>query len=269
MNIYFHGVRGSYPCSGKGYLIGGHTSCVEVSIDNTSYVFDCGTGVLNFSQRLKTAIPNNVYLFLSHFHIDHVIGITLLSELMQQKLNLTLYSPILNQISAEYVFDNLIREPYYPFNAQLFKSCVQFRPFTPGDTIRLQDIKIQTLPLLHPGGSCGYRLCHLNKSVSYITDIGLNQNCTFQDDLLDFIESTDLLIQDTTFTEADLQTHATWGHASIEKTALLSKEASVRWLALYHHNPLYNDEKLLMNEKRAQAIFPNAFLSYENQALEL
>jgi phosphoribosyl 1,2-cyclic phosphodiesterase len=59
MEVTFWGVRGSIPCSGPDYRrVGGHTSCVSASFDNTLVIFDAGTGMRDLGLWLKNEKPH-------------------------------------------------------------------------------------------------------------------------------------------------------------------------------------------------------------------
>ena len=54
MRIKFWGVRGSTPTPQPENLrYGGNTSCVEVRLGDSLYVFDCGTGLRALGQQLQ------------------------------------------------------------------------------------------------------------------------------------------------------------------------------------------------------------------------
>ena len=84
MKITFYGVRGSIPTSGKETLnYGGHTPCVLLEADHKILIFDAGTGIHQLGKKL---IKDNqdIYLFLSHYHWDHIQGFPFFSPVYQQ-----------------------------------------------------------------------------------------------------------------------------------------------------------------------------------------
>ena len=80
MKIKFWGVRGSTPTPERrnsGY--GGNTTCVEVRLANgTVIILDCGSGLRGLGKSLVREFgdhPIYAYVFLTHFHWDHIQGI--------------------------------------------------------------------------------------------------------------------------------------------------------------------------------------------------
>ena len=70
MQVRFWGVRGSLASPGQGTLkTGGNTSCVEVSFDGETVVFDLGTGLRPLGLALSKTGAVRVNLFLSHLRL--------------------------------------------------------------------------------------------------------------------------------------------------------------------------------------------------------
>src|SRR5271170_7273559 len=80
MRIKFWGVRGSTPTpAAENFRYGGNTSCVEVrSAKGEIIIFDCGTGFRSLGKQLLREFGHRslqAYIFLSHYHWDHIQGI--------------------------------------------------------------------------------------------------------------------------------------------------------------------------------------------------
>jgi phosphoribosyl 1,2-cyclic phosphodiesterase len=79
MKIRFWGTRGSIASPGPHTVkYGGNTSCVEISDEETLAIFDAGSGLrLLGEDLLKRAGKSGRivgHLFISHFHLDHIVG---------------------------------------------------------------------------------------------------------------------------------------------------------------------------------------------------
>ncbi|MBX9976847.1 MAG: MBL fold metallo-hydrolase [Alphaproteobacteria bacterium] len=278
MEVTFHGVRGSWPQSGPDYVIGGHTVCVEVKVGGHTLVFDAGTGMARLSEKLSKELSESslgrekpqIHLFLSHYHVDHIMGLPLFEPLFTQNAHIILHAPILENRDPYTIFNNLIRPPLYPFTLDLIAPALTFKPFVVGDIILIEDMKIETIFLHHPGASCGYRVHHTKKSLCYLTDVGIKEgDLTYPKELKDFVRDTDLLIQDAYFSQEDFEHFSFFGHGSVVRVAHLAKESNVKRLALYHHNPRYTDAYLYALEKETLTLFPEAFLAKEGEVMRL
>ena len=83
ISVRFWGVRGSIACPGPTTLrYGGNTPCVEVRCGADTLIFDAGTGIRALGNALIQAADTTDFdIFLSHGHIDHVIGLPFFAPL--------------------------------------------------------------------------------------------------------------------------------------------------------------------------------------------
>ncbi len=75
MKITFLGTNGWYDTST------GNTICILVETDKYNIVLDAGNGLYKIDRYISSEKP--VYLFLSHFHLDHIIGLHILGKFNQ------------------------------------------------------------------------------------------------------------------------------------------------------------------------------------------
>ena len=72
MKFTIHGVRGSVPTPGIEFVkYGGNTSCFEIETCESQIFCDAGTG---FRSAKLLHDKKNVWVFLTHFHHDHIQG---------------------------------------------------------------------------------------------------------------------------------------------------------------------------------------------------
>ena len=72
MKFTIHGVRGSVPTPGIEFVkYGGNTSCFEIETCESQIFCDAGTG---FRSAKLLRDKKNVWVFLTHFHHDHIQG---------------------------------------------------------------------------------------------------------------------------------------------------------------------------------------------------
>lgn len=79
LQVRVWGVRGSGPECGLEYQeYGGNTSCVTVHTKDKTVILDAGTGIANFCRSFKRQMDGKrrrLDLLLSHFHMDHLMGL--------------------------------------------------------------------------------------------------------------------------------------------------------------------------------------------------
>ena len=72
MKVTFLGTNGWYNYENH------ETSCVFIEAKKVNLIFDLGSGIKNLKKINFTKKPT--YIFLSHLHLDHIIGIHYLSN---------------------------------------------------------------------------------------------------------------------------------------------------------------------------------------------
>ncbi|WP_394354103.1 MBL fold metallo-hydrolase [Methanothrix sp.] len=72
MEIIFLGTNGWYDSDT------GNTICTLINSDKYHIILDAGNGISKADQHIDDDLP--VYLFLSHFHLDHIEGLHILNK---------------------------------------------------------------------------------------------------------------------------------------------------------------------------------------------
>ena len=79
MKLRFWGVRGSTPTPGREYLkYGGNTSCLELRVNDNMILLDGGSGLRELGKSWVREFPGKplkAFIFLTHYHWDHIQGI--------------------------------------------------------------------------------------------------------------------------------------------------------------------------------------------------
>jgi metal-dependent hydrolase (beta-lactamase superfamily II) len=63
--------------SSHSWTYGGNTSCVEVELDNQTFILDAGTGLRSLGLKMKEDgrdLSHQLHFFFTHFHWDHICG---------------------------------------------------------------------------------------------------------------------------------------------------------------------------------------------------
>lgn len=106
----------------------------------------------------------------------------------------------------------------------------------------------------HPGGSVRYGLYIDGKRIVYAADVKLDrifqenpkneETKALSEGYLSFINNADLLIADGQYTEEEYADKIGWGHSSIPVVIDTARQAGVKRLAIFHHDPLHSDSFL-------------------------
>jgi phosphoribosyl 1,2-cyclic phosphodiesterase len=240
---------------------GGNTSCVEIAVPGEEFVLcDLGTGAREFGARVLAesgAAQRHCFnVFLSHLHWDHIMGFPFFAPayLPGNRIRIfgchdTLREALLRQQSA----------PCFPVAFGALGASIEFIEMEPGIDYQIAGFSVRAIRQFHEGESYGYRFARDGKAVVYSTD------CEHKASVLDgsypfveFFRNADLLIFDAMYSLAEaVSVKADWGHSSNIVGVELAQLAKVKQLALFHHEPAYDDagiERVLRETRRYEEI---------------
>ena len=291
IRIVFRGVRGSYPVPGPDTLrYGGNTTSQEIRVGGRLLVFDAGTGIISLGQDLANeGGPCNLALFFSHNHHDHTGGILYFKPAYSPDTMLHIFGPddepgtiieALERLSAPAAHPVQLARMGMHFTCDILADGSLVR-WSPGeDAPRLEkgdyrpapdDIVVRVLKnSLHPvGGVLNFRLEYLGKTYVYATDVEGDEE-KGDPRLVAFAAGADLLAHDGQYTSEEyFAIRKGWGHSTVRMAIRTAELAGVKRLAIIHHEPTYDDDKLDAMQAEAQREFPNLFFAREGQAVEL
>jgi phosphoribosyl 1,2-cyclic phosphodiesterase len=250
IRIGFHGVRGSTPCEGPQYQrYGGHSSCVSLEADGQPpIVFDLGTGLRAYGERLGGVHPFHGAVLLTHLHWDHVQGLPFFAPLHDPETTLDVHGPRQAEGALSDVFAQLMRPPFFPIRPDGLAGRVEFHD-TGDDDFPIGLAKVRSRWVRHVGPTLGFRVDWNGLSVAYVPDHG--PGCCPDDpddhvphEVLELCDGVDVLIHDAQHTDAEYSVKRHWGHSTIDYALHVAREAGARQLVLFHHDPSHGDDVL-------------------------
>jgi len=295
-SVHFWGVRGSYPTTDQHTRdFGGNTSCVEVVAAGHRCIFDAGTGIIPLGKKICRDVSSQptAYVFLSHTHIDHVMGLCFFEPLLTANSRSYIYGPGNSHRALSRSLQQLTHSDLFPVSFDELKGKKEVHSLAGGELIRFRApgkrplIEIPTGPAqldpevltiatykspAHPRfGVMLYRVNYRDKSLVYATDV--EQRDGGYPEIVDFARGADLLIHDAQYLHDEYFSTAKpkkgWGHSTIEMAAEIAKKAKVKRLALFHHEPVHDDRAMRAIERRAKRLFPGAITAREGSEIEL
>lgn len=262
MKYTFWGVRGSHPVSDNKFnSFGGHTSCSSLFLSNEKHILlDAGTGIIKFGENLvkKNASEGySLHLLLTHFHLDHIIGLPFFGPLYSSKCTITFYSTI-EPARVEKILSGFMGGNYFPVHFKKTEAKKVFKRIPP-DGLTIEDVKIETHALRHPQGALAYRLIQKGESVVLATDTE-HPAKGVDDGLVKFAANADYLIYDAMFTPEEYERgKKNWGHSTWKAGISLASEAKVSKLFLSHFNPKHSDNQINRFLAEAKTEFPKTY----------
>jgi len=223
--------------SGGWFATHRHTTSVLVRTPTGSLLLDAGTGAGLAAAGAAGPLGRNVHVVLTHFHLDHVIGLACLPALGADT-RIEVWGPgrVLGS-ATEAILDGLFATPLFPTPLRSFIADVHELDVGANDIGGTQiDVRHQER---HPGGSVGLRI----GDFAFITDTEPDPGT------VDFVAGCGILMH-----EAWQAVQPVPGHSAAREVAQLASLAQVGSLVLSHVHPLQDAPEALL--AAAQPTFP-------------
>jgi phosphoribosyl 1,2-cyclic phosphodiesterase len=270
MRIKFWGVRGSTPTpQTENMRYGGNTSCVEVRVGESLYIFDCGTGLRNLGKYLNDQSGRIVaHIFLSHFHWDHIQGIPFFVPLYEHPESDFIFHSSSRIRGLQRLLEEQMADPYFPVPMDRMSARRKFFDIQEGK-ISLEDGTMHAAWLNHPQGCLGFRLETKEGILVYATDNEPGP-VEFDKKVRELAEGADVLIYDAQYLPDEYEARRRgWGHSHWREAVDIVLESGAKELVLFHHDPDHNDaciDKIVM---QARSYYPSVTAASEGMEIEL
>jgi ribonuclease BN (tRNA processing enzyme) len=204
----------------------------------------------------------HLQVFLSHAHLDHIIGLTyLLSPMRNGQLErVRVYG---RPETLQAVREHLFAPPLFP-KQPAYEYVVLDGPVEIPSGGQVSHLRLAQ----HPGGSVGYRIDSNaasgpgTKSMAYITDTCVDGSYA------EFVRGVDLLIHECYFPDDCGEMAALTGHSSTSAVAEVARDAGVGRLLLVHIDPRRTDDDPV-GVRRARELFPNTDIAEDLMEIDL
>ncbi len=232
--------------------VGGNTTCVEVRLeDDTILVFDAGSGICRMGADLvrKNEYIREYHLFFTHFHWDHIQGLPFFApQVYDPRCRINFYSPVKN---FKDIISNQMRTPYFPVTIDVFQKNISYNELH-SDSIQIGNATISWRRMKHPGGVYSYKIEEKGKTLIFSTDTEL-RNADFEktDANNNYFKNVNTLILDSQYTLDEAIEKYDWGHSSYSLDVDFASAWNIKNLILFHHEPMYDDNKMFSILKSA------------------
>ena len=245
MQVIFLGTNGWYDSPT------GSTICTLINSDKYHIILDAGNGIYKADRYIKDDLP--VYLFLSHFHLDHIEGLHILSKFRFSRLT------VFGQKGTGAVLNTIINEPFtVPLEKLPYH--VEVRELSPGP-YKLP-FPVDCRFLLHASPCLGYRFDLDGRIIAYCPDTGVCENAVL------LAGDADLLIAECSHLPGEQ--NPAWPHLSPQDAADIAGRAKARRLALTHFDAgRYTSLQMRQKAVAKVADFPGIVVGQDEKVLEL
>ncbi|HZR34693.1 MAG TPA: MBL fold metallo-hydrolase [Nevskia sp.] len=242
---------------------GGNSSCVELELqaprkESNEYILcDLGSGARAFGNavlaRHGARTPNVFHIFMSHLHWDHIMGFPFFTPAYIPGNRLRIYGC---HPQLEAAFRRQQDPPSFPVNFDYLGAQIEFVQLEPGHRYDIAGLRVTPKLQLHAGDSYGYRFERDGKVVVYSTDSEHKLDSAGEtESFVRFFFGADLVIFDAMYSLADaVSVKEDWGHSSNMVGVELCQLAGARRLALYHHEPVFDDQRIAAIEAETRRL---------------
>ncbi len=202
-----------------------HTSCYF--LPESGIVLDAGSGIFRLPKLIET---NTLDILLSHVHLDHVMGLTFLLDVLYQRPvdRLRIWG---EAAKLEAVRTHLFSELIFP--PQLDAEWMEIDEL---GEFQVGDVTVAWRPQDHPGGSVAYRLDwkHPEKRLVYATDTRGDVTAEHAR----WSADADLLMHECYFRDSAADWAEKTGHSWTSRVCEVAELSQPKRLLVTHINPL-------------------------------
>jgi phosphoribosyl 1,2-cyclic phosphodiesterase len=227
---------------------GGNTSCVQIETGGSDYLIcDLGSGARELAvqalARHGPGAPQTYNVLMSHLHWDHIMGFPFFTPAYIPGNRIRIHGC---HAELEQAFRRQNAAPSFPIDFTALRATIEFVTLEPDRAYEIAGFAVTPIKQHHGGDSYGYRLAKDGKTVVYSTDSEHKLDAPASlERFVAFFRDADLVIFDAMYSLADtMSVKEDWGHSSNVVGLELCQLARARQLVLYHHEPVYDDDRI-------------------------
>ena len=243
MQLVLLGTTGYHPNERR------HTACLM--LPELGVVLDAGSGMFRVRERLQ---GDTLDIFLTHAHLDHIMGLTFLFDIVHERPDLKVVVHAQAEKLAA-IRDHLLSQAIFPVDLPC-----EYRELA-SETTLADGGRLSHFPLIHPGGSVGFRIDWPDRSLAYVTD-------TTADPAADYVEKirgVDVLVHECYFPDGYEAKAELTGHSTLSPVLAVAQRAEAKRVVLVHVNPLSTEDDPL---GLAPHNLPTVEIGEDNQVIE-
>ena len=239
--VTFYGTSAAVPSLNRGF------SCIGLSNDKNPegglVLLDCGDGAIRNLLKFGAKIENISTVVITHYHSDHITGLTQIIESMaikKKKTNLRIFGPL----GLKEYFSTIEKITNVASHRQFQIGLLEL---SPNDNFKFENYSATAFLMDHTIPCLGYRISVSDsKIISYTGD---TMPCA---SLKELGKDSDVLIHEATFLQKDQEKAREQKHSTSLEAAKAAKSAKTKKLILTHVNDDSETEDKMIAEARPE-----------------
>ncbi|MBI4375341.1 MAG: response regulator [Elusimicrobia bacterium] len=237
---------------------GSRTPCVTVNAGDKLLVFDAGSGAVALGEKLaREGRHKAVWLFLTHFHPDHIEGLGSLVSSLNEDVTLN----IAGAGEPDKGFQKLVEEALEQTlpEGKTLRAAVKLYEMQEKQYEAIPGMVIASFYVNHPGRTIGFGVDLAGRRLIYCPDSELYSEPAsslqdYDEKLGALCSRADLLIHDGRYTHEDYSLLKGQGHSSFVNAVDFACRNQVKRLMLFHLDGRYDDSRLDLMAAQAAAL---------------
>lgn len=242
------GMSAQLPNSASRY--GRQTTCASVETKDNLFIFDAGTGIVELGRDIvaNKRYYKDIWICLTHFHLDHVIGLGNFAPIFDSNFSIHLIGSNDPEKSLKELAQATLYSSYSLTKVPP-KAKIDVYEVLEDNYELLPGVQLSSMYANHPTSSLVYLLELQGRKIAFGPDSEIWGDATaFQDydeKLGGFVRGADILMHDAAYDDADFEANKNKGHSALTNTVdFAAEKAQAKELLLFHANADYPDERL-------------------------
>lgn len=281
LDVTFHGVRGTAVATGAAFArYGADTTCLSLrDRDGGLVVLDAGTGLAAVAGALPEAAGSpSLPIFLTHFHLDHLMGLPAFGPLYDPRRRIEFASRQPRAGGTREALGMLLREPLWPVSLEQTPAAKAFSDLPercPAEGVARGGLVLRYCAVHHNSPCSAYRVDEPATGAAMVFATDMEWPLADPGEREVFMRlcrepaPVRLLVLDGQYDRAGYPAHRGWGHSSWEDAVAIARDAGAARLVVTHHAPAATDGRLDRAAAALQEEQPGAALARQGMTIRV
>jgi len=248
---------------------GVQTMCASIETSKNIFIFDAGSGIINLGQEIVTQkrYYKEIWLFLTHFHLDNIIGLPHFEPIHDSKFTINIVGPNDPEKSLKEIIRSNFYSSFSPIKSAP-KAKINLYEILEDNYELMEGLKLSTMYSNHPTTTMLYFMDFKGFKLAYASDSEIWGDATalqdYDERLGKFTNGFHFFIHDSYYDDKDYEKLAKRGHSNPIIVTEFAIKNGIQNYIMFNLNPEYSDERIEQMYNSAKSI-----VEKENSSLKI